>query len=190
MKREKERLLQTDVILWDEAYMTDKFALEMVDRAIWDITQNDQVPFGGKVIILGGDFRQMISVVPGASPAQIIAKCVKSGDLWRHFHQFRLTVNMRANADEIEYAQWLLALGEGRLPPLEWKKTDYSVAVPAECVCEDVVTELFPDGFNGADVSTHQTVILTPCNEDARRINERILTRLEGKRSDKGRLFQ
>lgn len=182
--KEKERLLRTDVIIWDEASMADKFALETVDRTLRDITQNDGVPFGGKVVVLGGDFRQVLPVVPGGSPAQIIAKCVKSSALWRHFRRFGLTVNMRMNAGEVEYAQWLLQLGNATLPRPDVMKTEFSVAIPRQCVSADVVPEFFPDQFDGTDAATHHKVILSPFNEDCRLINERILERLQGKTHD------
>ena len=33
-KKEKEKLLRTDVIIWDEASMAEKYALETIDRTL------------------------------------------------------------------------------------------------------------------------------------------------------------
>lgn len=159
--------------------MIDKRALEVVDQTLRDLMQNE-VPFGGKLIVLGGDFRQVLPVVPGASRAQIVAKCVKASDLWRHFRQLCLHVNMRANANEVEYAQWLLQLGNDTLPAPENRLTEYSVALPPQLLSKDVVCESFPDLFDGEDERMQQRVILTPFNEDCRLINERILDRMQG----------
>ena len=88
---------------------------------------------------------------------------------------------MRTNQDEADYAKWLLELGNGSLQPPQNKKTQSSVVVPADSVCQDVVNEFFPDDFDGTDAGTHQRVILSPFNEDTRAMNERILDKLIGK---------
>ncbi|XP_050916373.1 uncharacterized protein LOC127131498 [Lathyrus oleraceus] len=49
-------------IIWDEAPMTNKNFLEALDRSLQDICSNI-APFGGKVWIMGGDFRQVLPVV-------------------------------------------------------------------------------------------------------------------------------
>ncbi|GBM84766.1 hypothetical protein AVEN_118890-1 [Araneus ventricosus] len=54
-------LLETKLIVWDEAPMTHVHAFLAVDRLLQDLTKC-QEPFGDKVILLGGDFRQ---VLPG-----------------------------------------------------------------------------------------------------------------------------
>nr|XP_025680334.1 uncharacterized protein LOC112781559 [Arachis hypogaea] len=51
-----------DLIIWDEAPMTNKLAFEALDRTLRDImvsvsNRNKDLPFGGKVVVLGGDFR-------------------------------------------------------------------------------------------------------------------------------------
>ncbi|XP_073151882.1 uncharacterized protein [Henckelia pumila] len=44
------------VIIWDEALMCKRFAIEEVDRTLQDLLGNKN-PFGGKVVVLGGVFR-------------------------------------------------------------------------------------------------------------------------------------
>ncbi|KAL4568181.1 hypothetical protein LXL04_023788 [Taraxacum kok-saghyz] len=50
------------IIIWDESSMAHWQAVEAVDRSIQDITKLN-LPFGGKIMILGGDFRQVLPVV-------------------------------------------------------------------------------------------------------------------------------
>ena len=57
-----ELIRRTDLIVWDEAPMAHRYLLEALDRTLRDVTQLDQ-PFGGKVIVLGGDFRQTLPVI-------------------------------------------------------------------------------------------------------------------------------
>ena len=42
--------------------MTNKYAFGTVDRLFKDLCQNSK-PFGGKVIIVSGDFRQTLPIV-------------------------------------------------------------------------------------------------------------------------------
>ena len=54
--------MEVDAIIWDEAPMSPKLALEAIDDLLRDLMQSDD-PFGGKQMILGGDFRQIPPVV-------------------------------------------------------------------------------------------------------------------------------
>ena len=51
------------MIVWDEAPMAPREALECVDMLLRDLLQND-MPFGGKVLVVGGEFRQVLPVTP------------------------------------------------------------------------------------------------------------------------------
>nr|KAJ0215763.1 hypothetical protein LSAT_V11C300143230 [Lactuca sativa] len=61
---------KTSLIIWDEAPMVHKHAFEALDRTFKDLLRCvnstiSNIPFGGKVIVFGGDFRQILPVVPG-----------------------------------------------------------------------------------------------------------------------------
>ncbi|XP_022875799.1 uncharacterized protein LOC111394272 [Olea europaea var. sylvestris] len=57
------QLLQiTKLIVWDEAPMINRCAFETLDKMLKDITECE-LPFGGKVVLFGGDFRQVLLVV-------------------------------------------------------------------------------------------------------------------------------
>ena len=56
-------LRQARLIVWDEAPMTPREALECVKMLLRDLLQND-MPVGGKVLVWGGDFRQVLPVMP------------------------------------------------------------------------------------------------------------------------------
>ena len=42
--------------------MMNRWAFEALDRSLRDIMSND-IPFGNKIIICGGDFRQILPVI-------------------------------------------------------------------------------------------------------------------------------
>ena len=58
-----------------KAPMMARHVYEAVDRTLRDITRIE-VPFGGKLIVLGSDFRQVLPVIPRAGPAEVVAGCI------------------------------------------------------------------------------------------------------------------
>ncbi|PWZ38653.1 ATP-dependent DNA helicase PIF1, partial [Zea mays] len=57
------KLLQkASLIIWDEASMAKRQAIEALDNSMRDIMGRTGVPFGGKTIVFGGDFRQVLPV--------------------------------------------------------------------------------------------------------------------------------
>ena len=84
--------------------------------------------------------RARVCIFRRGTPAQITDACLRRSPLWRHFETFRLVDNMRARqaADGRDpvaveaFCQWLLELGEGRLPADE----DGTIQLPAD-LCMD-----------------------------------------------------
>jgi len=58
-----------------------------------DITKEDSV-FGGKVIVFGGDFRQILPIILGGSRSYIVNATINSSYLWDHCEVLKLTKNM------------------------------------------------------------------------------------------------
>ncbi|XP_076902402.1 ATP-dependent DNA helicase RRM3-like [Bidens hawaiensis] len=121
-------LRETSLIIWDEAPMVHKHGFEALDISLKDILTSalgasSDLPFGGKVIVIGGDFRQILPVVPGGSRQQIVNSCLSSSYIWRNCKVLKLTKNMRLttsnHSTEIQqaqiFAQWLLDIGEGNV---------------------------------------------------------------------------
>jgi hypothetical protein len=65
------------LIIWDKASMISRDILEAVDRTFKEVCKLidprfENVPFGGRVIVFGGDFRQVLPVIPKATRPQIV----------------------------------------------------------------------------------------------------------------------
>ncbi|CAM4815698.1 unnamed protein product [Rotaria magnacalcarata] len=75
--KEVDTIGKTDVVIWDEAPMAPSYALKAADILLRDI-MNISVPFGGKIMVLGGDFRQVLPVVRFANRSQLVAASLKS----------------------------------------------------------------------------------------------------------------
>ncbi|XP_044591402.1 uncharacterized protein LOC123269633 [Cotesia glomerata] len=66
-----EFLKNIDLFIWDEAPMAPRHALELVHRTLCDILNNN-LPFGGKIIVLGGDFRQLLPIKLHATRTELV----------------------------------------------------------------------------------------------------------------------
>jgi len=70
------------LIVWDEAPMAHKHVFKAVNRTLQhvmgavDPTLKDMF-FGGKVVLMGGDFRQILPVVPRGKKGQIVDASLK-----------------------------------------------------------------------------------------------------------------
>ena len=121
------------LLLVDEAPMLDRFLLEALDRSLRDLMGQPDQPFGGKIILLAGDFRQCLPVVPGSNRAGTVSHCINQSHLWPNFQHLRLTVNMRvrASGDPVleEFDKWTLDIGNGTVE-------NEVVSIPAEMLTE------------------------------------------------------
>ncbi|XP_021742756.1 uncharacterized protein LOC110708842 [Chenopodium quinoa] len=104
---------ETLLIIWDEASMAKNENVESLDVLLRDICNPDLL-FGGKIVVFGGDFRQVLPVVPCRTQREAVAASLVSPVLWPLLTKFRLTENIRARHDPA-YAAFLLALGNGQL---------------------------------------------------------------------------
>lgn len=176
-KTKRTFLTAVDVIIWDEAPMASGIALEIVDLIFQDLC-GSSIPFGGKLIILGGDFRQVLPVLPGAPRGSIIKSSIKYSKLWRCFKVFKLNENMRASNDST-FSSWLLNCGNGSVCDLVFRKTQYSIEIPVNCVSTNIVADIFGDSFESLDYnSISKFAILSPKNDQVNKINEDILTKM------------
>jgi hypothetical protein len=157
------------LILVDEASMILKDALNAIDLMLRDITDpNYSVPFGGKLIVFGGDFRQTLPVVRMESPAGIIENCINKSILWQYFTVYHLTKNMRALPGEREFCEWLIKLGEGKLKSTLPGTGCGQIDIPQEVhKTTSVVDTVYPD----FESDRSDCIILTPKNLDTHEIN-------------------
>lgn len=126
-----EVLSKAELIVWDEISMVNKYIVEAVDRMLQDITQCDK-PFGGKVVVFSGDFKQLLPVVPGVDEGVAARSILPRSYLWSKIrpNRVRLTTNMRllmqpmttAERSEMEeFAAFLISLGEGTAETIDGK---------------------------------------------------------------------
>lgn len=174
--REARALIAADVIFWDEISMSPKYAPEVADRLLRSLC-NPNKPFGGKVVVFSGDFRQCLPVRPMSSMHQLIQLSCKNAEFWPQVQQFKLAQNMRADADELEFANTLLDIGCGRFNDA----TDF-VNLPDRCVTNNnLATEIFrPLIENEQYDQMANCAILAPHHARVNVINDQVLNMLPG----------
>ncbi|XP_076926058.1 uncharacterized protein LOC143589089 [Bidens hawaiensis] len=125
-------LIETSLIIRDEAPMNDRRCFESLDRSLKDILNNERHLFGRKSIILGGDFRQTLPINSKASKTTIISSSLSRSYLWKSFVVLKLTEIMRLQRESLnsqqkedisKFSSWLLAIGDGNAGTLDTEHT-------------------------------------------------------------------
>ena len=132
------------VIVIDEAPMLHKWLLEAMDRTLIDIMDVEE-PFGGKILVLSGDFRQTLPVIPGASSATIVDSAINRSYLWKHFKVLKLEENMRVKTSQDSnleaFDKWMVSIGDGEVPT---NADSDMIEIPDE-MCMEIVGKSLKD---------------------------------------------
>ena len=111
-------LQKSAIIIWDECTMAHKHSLEAFHNTMQDLIGNKEF-FGGTVVLLSGDLRQALPVIPISTFADEIYACLKQSFLWRSVETLRLSMNMRGQLQNDPSAQvfskQLLSIGKGEM---------------------------------------------------------------------------
>ena len=199
-------LIQAKIIVWDEAPMTHRHVFEAVDRTLKDLMktvdpENEHRPFGGKLMVFGGDFRQIPPVIKQGRREETVGACLKRSSLWPHIQHLRLSANMRllrnANAPDIEeqteFANWLLQVGDGRVPgpsPDHGISTTITLppqmVMPANADIDSLIAKVYPDLNRNVGNAQYlnKRAVLCPTNDDVDEVNNRIMSAIDGESRD------
>ncbi|XP_028944574.2 uncharacterized protein [Malus domestica] len=193
------------LIVWDEAPMNHKQCFETLDRSLRDVLKGskpgfDNLPFGGKPILFGGDFRQILPVVPNGTKADIVEASLTSSYLWPYLTVFFLKENMRLSKTGLneqekqelaDFANWILQIGNGNVAnsilstdeESSWVEIskDFLINFDDDPI-ENMVSAVYTDfKTNFHDVSyLKERAIVTPRNNTVTEINDFMLTMVPG----------
>jgi hypothetical protein len=169
----------TDLIIWDEVPMQHKYCFEVVHRLFVDLrSATDDVLFGGVPAVFGGDFAQILPVVPHGSRADIVQACLQRSWIWPRLRQLSLRINMRVRDDpsEQDFVSWISSLpynpalnGQVTLPPF----------VPQAMSVTDLIDHVYPQERLLQAPGNYQAfrgrAILSTRNDTVRGLNQTIL---------------
>ncbi|CAF0786243.1 unnamed protein product [Rotaria sordida] len=98
----------------------DRLNSAMLRETSYDDLRNNGKNMGGVVVLIAGDFRQTLPVIPKGTMADELKACLKSSYLWRHVASLKLSTNMRVHlqgdVSAGRFAEQLLAIGNGKIP--------------------------------------------------------------------------
>ena len=168
-KQSPEAKFLQDIVLGiiDEGPMLNKLCYEALHRTMVDLAdkKDKHKKFGGKIMLISGDFRQLLPVMEKANRSKIVNHTLKySSDLWDdNVIKLSLKKNMRVHLekqkhpDDFEFHEqlenhekWLLNLGEDNLIPYHTTDGSSIVQIPNKMCCEsmeEVIESVF-DNFD------------------------------------------
>ncbi|XP_061373958.1 uncharacterized protein LOC133316245 [Gastrolobium bilobum] len=195
-----ELLSKTKLIISDEAPMVHRFCFEALDRTLKDVlrfydTSCVDMPFAGKVVTLGGDFRQILPVIPHGSRQEIVHATINSSYLRSYCHLLSLTKNMCLNFGsstnnllEIkEFSEWLLKIGDVDLG--DDVDGESIITIPDELLIKgsedllsDIIDFVYPNLMDNILDPTFfkERALLTPKLSDVAMLNEHLMAVIPG----------
>ena len=185
--------------------MMSKFNYDALDRTLQDLTKQP-VSFGGKLCVFCSDPKQILPVVPNASPAQIVGQYINRSMFWPHAKKLRLSINMRVqlleqerasnqqqpqhsdgNADHAwSYAEYLKRVGTGAEPTVDIEGNKYirvpdQMAMPAGSqIRPEFINKVFGECRWGDVDWLMERAILTPLIDAVDEINEEVMPLMPG----------
>ncbi|GKE26559.1 DNA helicase [Tanacetum coccineum] len=150
------------------APMNDKCCFEALDITLRDLMNAPETVFGGKIVILGGDFRQTLPVKNGAVKQDLIHASISESYLCRDFKVWN---------------------GEIGYPDKDYSEYTFWITIPQEyCITpnEQALSQLIDFIYDDATLRTptadafQEKAIVCPKNDAADDVNAKILASVEG----------
>jgi ATP-dependent DNA helicase PIF1 len=167
-----EFIREVSLIIWDEASMANRATLDCVDNVCRRIMYNDQ-PFGSKIVVLLGDFRQTCPVIRKGSRAQVVNACIQKSPVWQEFVIRKLLHPIR-NAEDPWFSAYVNNIGDGAGPeiPLDMLDTTTSAS--------ELTAFVFPSHILNQPLECLKRAILAPTHAQVDSYNNEILSRVDG----------
>jgi ATP-dependent DNA helicase PIF1 len=156
---------------------------------------NKTLPFGGKTIVFGRDFRQILPVIPRGTRADIVHATINSSYLWRRCKVLSMTKNMRLqfssnsveNDQLVEFDKWILDIGDWKVGTME--DGDCIVEIPHDLLVQsysnpigDIVEIIYPNLLSNILTPNffQDKAILAPTLEVVENINDYVYALMPG----------
>ena len=161
----RRQMRRNEVVIWDEMSMIHHEVADCVNFSFQDLHSNP-MPFGGKVMVFVGDFKQLPPVIKkGKGEFATLRKCT----WWSDARKMKFTKNFRALNNEI-FINELEDVGTGAVS---------DVTVPPQSICNSKAA-LIQRVFGGDVLNADDCMILTLKVQEASDLNDLILSSLPG----------
>ena len=181
--------------------MNNKYCFEALDKTLQDLQNNFEQSFGGMSIVLGGDFRQILLVIPSGTKEQIIDETITNSYLWPYFRILTLTQNMilqHSNITDdkqkeiIGFSYWILNIENSTIQGIQDEENDdiVWVEIPKKYIVNydsdpikkifDLIYNDFINNFNDIEFRKKKRAFVAPKNTTVNDINNNILSVVPG----------
>ena len=165
--------------------MQHKYCFDAVNRTLNDICgiADSQGFFGNIPILLGGDFAQILPVVPRGNRAATVAASIQNSKLWSQFKVLSLTTNIRVQNGEhnLDFATWLAKMSYepsmyGLVPLPNYIKSVTSITELIDFVYPNAIVRIAVQNYTVCG----DCCILVFRNYTIAEFNDRVLQSLSG----------
>ena len=164
--------------------MQHKYCFEAVNRTRNDICGSmDGIYFGQIPVLLGGDFAQILPVIPKGNRAQTVDACIQKSHIWQGILVLNLNQNMRVQPgfNNLEFVSWLRNLSYnsncyGQIPLPAFIHTVTNICEFCDFVYPQHLLQIAHQQYT----IFSNRAILTPHNETMSELNSLLLAQLHG----------
>lgn len=167
-----ELIQKSSLIIWDEAPIANCAVLACVDETCRQVMQST-LPFGGKVIVLLGNFHQMCPVIRKGTKAEVIKASISCSPIWTKFTIHHLTIPIQ-NANHPPFAAFVDAIGDGGGPHISFQGLQHATSRT------ELTQFTFPPNIVNNPILCVRWCILAPTNSQVDAYNSAILNQLPG----------
>ena len=175
-----KRIREASLIIVDEITMLHNVVTTLIDRICRELAPKNykEIPFGGKVVVFSGDFKQSLPVVPHEGLMAQVSACFQWHELYNDFTKVKLLENCRVKPEEKDFLKLLQEIGTGAQGEFFWIPPEYLVESRKDLI--DFVYPNFKQLIKEPrKLLTH--LILAPHNETLDLINDELQKKLPGK---------
>ncbi|XP_057755634.1 uncharacterized protein LOC130974801 [Arachis stenosperma] len=189
----QDPILSSQYVVCEGRYNCRFEALDRTFRNLMSVTDQHKThqPFGGKIVVLGGDFRQILPVISKGSRYDILASAINSSHLWTFCKVLKLHTNMKllmssSDQDEGEmkiFANWILDVGNGNIGSVVGDESEVEILDDLLITTTDdplshLVDFAYPNLLqNMSDYRYFQSrAILAPTLKSVEKVNNFVLT--------------
>jgi PIF1-like helicase/Helicase len=188
-KEKAEVMKAARVLIIDEITMLKGVALDVLSQSLCDLLECEELPFGGLVVVMGGDFRQVLPVIRRGGRATIVHSTVLNSKVWKTSSVIimQLSDNMRLRMDlettrndpefqEVlsHFASFLLRIGED----VETSPINLPSYISQANEINELIEHVFDNPTSDNPAYWFERAILCPKNRDVQKINDMVTSTL------------
>ena len=174
-------------IIIDEAPMLHKKVYHAIDFSLKDVLDNDTL-FGGKPILMSGDFRQILTIIIRGHRADTVNATIKRSYIWPSVEVMKLKTNMRVqravsdNEEQSYFARFLNDLGDGKLEYDNNNEILIPSAIGTDVLSESqLIAAVYSDDERLSDPDwISERTILCSTNRQVKALNDKMIARCSG----------